>query len=43
MVGAVKVYVDATPTLGYDGGMGVLFSMLSKYVGVLRESGSVEI
>lgn len=42
VVGASKVYVDATSTLGYDGGIGVLLSILSKYVGGFRESGSVE-
>lgn len=43
VVGAVKRYVDAASTLGHDGGMGVVLSNVTKYVGILRETGSLEI
>lgn len=42
VIGAAKVHVDSTIALGYDGGIGVLLSLLTKHVGMFRESGSLE-
>lgn len=41
--GVVKVNVDVIQVFGFDGGMGVSFISLIKYVGGLWEFGLVEI
>lgn len=43
VVGVVKVKVDVILILGYNGGIGVLFVILIKYVGFLWEMGLIEV
>lgn len=43
VVGVVKVEVDIILILGYNGGIGVLFVILIKYVGLLWEMGLIEV